>query len=290
MGTRDPGSRRRSGAIVEPVDLGIAELVPDRDRPDGWTLYIDGVPQSHVDTSDPTHLEFEYMRRLASVVDAAAPRRRPIHALHLGGGGLTLARYLAATRPGSRQRVIERDAALIALVRRALPLPRGADLRVRAADARAAVETTRDAAFDLVIGDVYQGAQMPSAVTSVQFVRQVARVLRPDGLYAVNLVDLPPLAFSRVQAATLREVFADVCVIAEPGTLRGRRYGNVVLVAARRPAGLPVARLISAANRDVFPARILHRSTLDAFIAGARPVRDGAAKDSPKPPPAMLSR
>jgi hypothetical protein len=264
-------SRRRAGATVEPVDLGVAELVPDRDRPNGWTLFIDGVPQSHVDLDDPTYLEFEYTRRIAWVIDTAAPPGEPLRVLHLGGGGLTLPRYLAATRPGSRQRVVERDAALIALVRRVLPLPARADLRVRAADARTVVEAARDASFDLVIGDVYRGAQMPPALATVEFAEHVARVLRPGGRYTVNIADLPPLSFSRIQAATLRSVFADVCVLADAGMLRGRRYGNVILTGVTPPRRLPVAELTRAALRDPFPSRVLHGDALNRFIAGARP-------------------
>jgi spermidine synthase len=48
-----------------------------------------------------------------------------VHALHLGGGALTLPRYLAHTRPGSRQLVAEVDDALTDLVREHLPLPPG---------------------------------------------------------------------------------------------------------------------------------------------------------------------
>jgi spermidine synthase len=281
-------SRRRSGAVIEPIDLGVAEIIPDRDRPNGWTLFIDGVPQSHVDLDDPTYLEFEYMRRLASVIDSAGPPGEPLRVLHLGGGALTLPRYVAATRPGSRQRVVDRDAALITLVRRVLPLPAQADLRVRAADARTAVEGTRTHAFDLVVGDVYRGAQMPGTVASVQFAEQVARVLRPGGYYAVNVADLPPLAFSRVEVATLRAAFAEVCVIADAGLLRGRRYGNVVLVATNPPGRLPVAALTAAALRDAFPARVLRGASLNRFVAGARPMNDETAEDSPKPPPPVL--
>jgi spermidine synthase len=282
-------SRRGPASIIEPVDLGTAALVPDRDRPEGWTLLVDGVPQSHVDLGDPTYLEFEYMRRLASVIDAVAPTGAPLRVLHLGGGALTIPRYLEATRPRSRQRVVERDAALIALVRRVLPLPRGADLKVRAADARAAVETTRESAFDLVIGDVYRGAQMPGAVSSVEFAVHVARILAPGGTYAVNVADMPPLAFSRIQAATLRTAFPDVCVVAEAGTLRGRRYGNVVLAASKRAGGLPIEQLSVAARRDAFPARVLHGESLDRFISGARPMTDATGQDSPKPPPGLLA-
>ena len=281
------GRGRAAGGITAPVDLGLAALVPDAGRPAGWTLLVDGVPQSHVDLADPTYLEFEYVRRLASVVDAVAPPGVPLRVLHLGGGALTLPRYLAATRPGSRQRVLERDAALAALVLRELPLPAGADIRIDTVDARAGIELATDR-YDLVLGDVYRGAQMPHRVASAEFAALVAAVLRPGGRYAVNVADLPPLAFSRKQAATLRTAFADVCVLAEPGMLRGRRYGNVILVAAVDEDGLPVARLASAANRDPFPGRLLHGMALDRFVARARPVTDAVAEDSPAPPPPLL--
>src|SRR5439155_17757588 len=134
-------------------------LIPDADRPGGWTLFVDGVPQSYVDTTDPTHLEFEYMRRLASVADAAGPPGAPLRVLHLGGGALTLPRYVAATRPGSRQRVVEHDGPLVELVRRELPWDRRASLRVRVGDAREVVAATPDAAYDLVVADVFAGAR-----------------------------------------------------------------------------------------------------------------------------------
>src|SRR2546429_3185620 len=103
------------------TEFGATELVADPGRAHGWTLLVDRVPQSYVDLDDPGHLEFEYVRRVASVIDAAAPAGVPLRVLHLGGGALTLPRYLAATRPGSTQRVLERDAALTALILRELP-------------------------------------------------------------------------------------------------------------------------------------------------------------------------
>ena len=105
------------------VDHGRAELVRDPDRPQGWTLLLDGTAQSHVDLDDPEHLEFEYVRRIAHVADLVEGPGRPLRALHLGGGAWTLARYLAATRPGSTQLVVELDAALAELVRHRLPGP-----------------------------------------------------------------------------------------------------------------------------------------------------------------------
>src|SRR5262249_15573217 len=144
--------QRRRAAVRAPRGSHV-ELTPDTARPGGHTLQVDGVPQSYVDLVDPTYLHFDYVRRMASVIDAAAPKLEPVRALHLGGGGLTLPRYLAATRPGSAQVVVERDAALLDLVRRELPLPDG-DLRVQVADAREAIEAEPAASYDLVLADV----------------------------------------------------------------------------------------------------------------------------------------
>lgn len=274
-------------SVTAPVDFGTARLTPDADQPGGWTLYVDGTPQSYVDIDRPTRLEFEYMRRLAAVVDQAAAPGKPIDVLHLGGGALTLPRYVAASRPGSAQRVVERDAALTAFVRRMLPLPRGADVRVRASDARDAIGRMAPSRFDLVVTDVYRpDGRMPGGLGTIEAVTEIARLLRPAGRYAVNLADGSSLRFSRAQAATLRAVFPDVCVLAEPSVLKGRRFGNVVAVAG---AGLPLDALATDAIRDAFPARLLHGADLDRFIAGARALTDGTAIDSPEPPRTLFA-
>jgi spermidine synthase len=252
-------------------------LVPDPMRADGWTLLLDGVEQSYVDTSDPTYLKFDYTRRFASVLDSIAPAAQPLRVLHLGGGALTMARYLATSRPGSPQTVVDRNDGLLRLVRRQLPLPAGARIEVIIGDARETVARLPAASYDVVLADVYVGAQVPASVSSLEFMREAARLLDRGGVFASNLADLPPLAFTRVQAATLRAVFADVCAIGELSLLRGRRYGNAVLVGTGHDdadPGLPVARLARAADRDQARGRVLHGPDLDAFIAGAVPATD----------------
>lgn len=271
-------SRSGRTEVVAHVDLGTAEFVPDPKRAHGWVLMVDGVAQSYVDLADPRHLEFSYVRQVATVIDALGRPGAPVDALHLGGGGLTLARYVEASRPGSRQRVVERDRALSTLVGQVLPLPSGIDVTIDITDARTAVETGPTAAYDLVISDAYHAARMPVDVTSTEFVAYVATTLRPDGVYVANVTDLPALAFTRVQAATLREVFADVCVLAEPGMLRGRRFGNIVLAASTSAGGLPIQRLRALARTrdDTASGRLLHGADLDIFIGGAHPTRDAS--------------
>lgn len=280
------GRQKRVAGIVEEIDGGVAELICDDGRPGRWTLLVDGYPQSAVDLDDPRRLDFEYMRRLASIVDGVAPAGAPLSVLHLGGGALTMARYVAATRPGSSQRVVELDAALIALVRRVLPLPRNADIRVRAMDARAAVESMSASMsgrrFDLIVADVYRGARVPAHLASLEFLTAAAKLLRPGGVYTANLADGTGLAFVRGQIATLRRLYADVCLLAEPSVLRGRRFGNVILAASSAP--LPVAGFARAGAADAFPARLVHGEDLDRLAAGARVVTDAIATASPAPP------
>lgn len=249
------------------------ELVVDPVRRTGRTLLSAGVEQSYVDVEDPRHLHFDYVRRIASAVRVAAPAGAPLHVLHLGGGALTLPRWLAATRPGSPQRVVERDPAVVELVARELP-PLPPEVRVEVADARDALAATPDGRYDVVVADIYRAAQMPRHVRTVEFAAEVARVLRPDGTYLLNVTDLPPLVATRAQVATVRAVFADVCVVGDRRMLRGRRYGNLVLAATPRPGGLPVGRLAVAALRDPVPGGLLHAAALDTFVAGARPVTD----------------
>ena len=282
--------RERRAAPVEHPELpgrvrtafGEAEILGDADRDRSYLLMLDGVPQSHVDLDDPAHLEFEYVRRIGHVLDLAADEGEPLDVVHLGGGALTLPRYVAVTRPSSRQRVVEVDEPLTELVRSCLPLPRGARIRVRAADARAGLELLPDAGADVVVVDVFAGARTPAHLTSTQFAGQVARVLRPGGVTAWNVSDGPPLNFLRTQAATLAAVFEHVLLAAEPGTLRGRRHGNTVAVASRAP--LPVAALTRRCAGDPMPSRVVAGADLTAFVGTALPVDDATAVPSPEPP------
>ena len=267
---------------------GFAELLGDADRDGSWVLLVDDTPQSHVDLHDPTHLEFEYVRRMGHALDLAAPEGEPIDVLHLGGGALTLPRYVAVTRPGSRQRVVEFDEPLTELVRSSLPLPRGARVRVRADDARVALETRPDASADVVVCDVFAGARTPAHLTTAEFVAEVRRVLRPGGTYLANVADGPPLRFARGQVATLRTAFPQVCLVGEPGTFRGRRFGNLVAVASA--VGLPVAGLIRRCASDPMPPRVVAGEDLDRFVGGAAPVHDADAVDSPAPPAGVFTR
>ncbi len=275
--------RAESQPVATVTATGRARLLPDIDRPGAMLLTLDETPQSYVDPGDPTRLEFEYVRRLAHVADLAFPPRERIDALHLGAGALSLARYLAHTRPGSRQLAVEIDGPLADFVREHLPWDRRWRLRVRTADAREALASRKPESADLIVSDVFAGARTPAHLTSVEYVTLAASALRPGGVYAANLADGSALAFGRAQAATVRAVFPHAVLIAEPSVLRGRRFGNLVLAGAHVP--LPVEELARRCAADPFPARVTAGPELDAWIAGAVPVTDATALPSPEPPP-----
>jgi SAM-dependent methyltransferase len=293
---RAGGSGRVAAVVVRAeVDHGRAELVADPDSPLAWTLLVDGTAQSHVDLGDPTHLEFEYVRRIGHLLDALdPPPPSPLRVLHLGGGAWTLPRYVAATRPRSTQRVLELDGALVDLVGSRLPAD-GLGVEVRVADARAGLADVPTRWCDAVVLDVFAGARTPAHLTSVEFLRSVARVLRPGGVYAANLADgaggsgpvggTDPssgsgLAFARTQAATAAVVFDQVAVVAAPDVLHGRRFGNLVLVAGGGD-GPPLAEVARRVAADPFPARVEPGA---AFARGAAIVTDATAVPSPRPP------
>lgn len=271
-------------------DGSIARVVPSRFA-GGFELEVAGTPQSHVDLDDPTHLHFEYVARMAAVIDRLRMPGQPLTAIHLGGGALTLPRYLAHTRPGSRQQVIELEQPLIDLVRAELPLPRGAQVRVRIGDARevaAKLPAGLQGAADLVVSDVFAGAQTPAHLTTLEYYRVLAGLLAPGGVLLVNVADGAGLAFARRQVATVRAVLGEVIVLAEVQTLKGRRFGNLVIAASAEP--LPVEWLPRLMAAGPHPAKVAQGDEIDAFVRGAAVVTDADATASPKPAASLFER
>lgn len=261
-----------------------AVIEPDRWVPGSFQLVVDGTPQSHVDLDDPTRLFFEYVQRMGNVIDLLHEPGEPITAVHLGAGAMTLPRYIAATRPGSRQQVVELESDLVELVRSELPLPRSAQIRVRHGDAREVVRKLPAGlrgTVDLLIVDIFSGARTPAHVTSVEFYREAVSLLAPDGVILVNVADGPPLSFARGQASTLASVVEHVAALAETQVLKSKRFGNIVLVGSN--AALPLDWLPRLLASGPHPAKAVAGDELRQFVAGAQVVTDATAVASPLP-------
>ncbi|WP_346770740.1 spermidine synthase [Luteipulveratus flavus] len=254
------------------------ELVTDERG--GVTVVRDGHPQSYVQPDDPQLLVFEYVQHLALALDALAPAGR-LGVTHIGGAGLTLARYVEHTRPGSPQIVLEPDVELTEVVRRELPLPRGHRIRVRPVDGAAGVGGLKDASADVVVLDAYDEGRVPADLTSATFAASAARVLRPGGLLLMNLADEPGLRYVARVVATLLPAFPSVAAVTLQEVLKGKRYGNVVLVASAAP--LDVDELRRRAARADFPTGVLGAAELTRRARSATPF-DEVGEPSPAPP------
>jgi hypothetical protein len=247
-----------------------ARIVRDDAVPSARILVLEELRHSYVDLRDPRRLEFDYTRWIGDAIDGARPRGAPLDAVFLGGGGFTLPRYVAATRPGSRSRVLEVDADLVELARTRLALRTGPDLRVRVGDARVTLRDEPDASADVVVGDAFGGRAVPWHLATVEFARDVRRVLRPDGVYALNVIDAGGLELAQAVGATLLRVFRDVALVSHrdgPGRPAG---GNLVFVAS--PTRVPDAAVVGSRV-----ALVLKRSGVARVAADADPLRDDDA-------------
>jgi spermidine synthase len=252
-----------------------ARVEDDPARPSGRLLWLDSLPHSYVDLADPRYLQFAYIRALAAVADAMGTPGRPVAALHVGGGGFTMPRYLAATRPGSREKVLEIDQGVVALGRDRLGVAAIPNLTVLIGDARVGLAGEPSASYDLVIGDAFGGIAVPWHLTTRQTAEQIDRVLHGGGIYAVNVIDFPPDRFARAELATLRSVFGHVALAAGSGTLAGVEGGNHVLLASREP--LPLDRIEAGLQQREPTWRVLDPVATAAFAGAAEVLTDDYA-------------
>ena len=240
----------------------------------GHLVLVDGRPQSHVDLADPTRLVFDYVRRTGDVVDALEPG--PLRVVHVGGAGLTLARYVAATRPRSSQVVLEPDEELTALVREELPLPPRSGIKVRPVDGRAGMAALPEGRADLLVLDAYVDGRVPADLLTGPALLEVARVLAPTGVALLNVVDAAPFPVIRSTVAGLRAALPHLAAGLEPATRRARRPGNVLLLAGRDASRVEHCAQAwrARASTGAAPYRVLVGGDVAASFGGGTPTED----------------
>ena len=259
------------------ADFVTVEIRADREpeHPGGRLLLMDGVEASHVDLADPTRIRFEYLRHLVGVIDAMFPTRDALDAFQVGGGPCTLARYLVATRRRARVRVVERDAGIVQISRDHLMLDDVPRLDVQVGDGREALAAMPPDSLDLVVVDAFVGLMAPHALSTAEFIADVRRVLRPGGLYAMNLIDVEPLELARAVASGMCAEYPDVALLADPAVLEHRTSGNVLLLAADRP--LPAQAMGRALAHDASPWEARSGRSLSRMLEGHPPLHDDVA-------------
>ncbi|MCL2489326.1 MAG: fused MFS/spermidine synthase [Propionibacteriaceae bacterium] len=259
-------------------------LVPDPYNAGAWLVTKDGADQSWLDPAHPARLEFDYMQRITWLIDAWAhqagrPDGARLRVVHIGGAGMSLARWVGATRPHSAQIVLEPDTAITAAVREFAPLGVHSGIKVRAQDGRTGIAAMRDAYADVVILDAFDHRQVPASLVSEEFMEDASRVLASGGLLAVNLIDAHPHDWSKRVVATIGAVFSATGLLVEPSALKAQRVTNLVIGASQTP--LPVDALVRRAAGAAFPCAFMYDDALRRWTGGAKPFMDADAAPSP---------
>ncbi|GAA2705800.1 hypothetical protein GCM10010429_15190 [Micromonospora olivasterospora] len=290
-GRPGPARTRAALAVLGMAGTGLAILAPnpcdvetayhcarveaDPDRPSGRRLLLNSAQHSYVDLADPTHLEYAYTQWIGAAADVAAPAGRRLDAVHLGGGGFTMPRYLTATRPGTDNLVFEIDGGLVELDRRELGVRTGPELRAVVGDARVLLGEEATDSRDLVVGDAFGHLVVPWHLATREMAAEINRVLRPGGTYVQNVIDYPPGRFVRSELATVAAAFRHVALVAPPAAIAGERGANFLVVASDAP--LPLEALGQRVVALPEPAALLSGDALAAFVGDALVLTDDYA-------------
>jgi spermidine synthase len=261
----------------------MSQVLPAPDDPGCFVVVNGDTEQSFIDPDDPTRLEFEYIRRIAEVLDEtvlARPRSELVRVLHVGGGGLTLPRYIQARRPGTAQIVLEPDAQLTEQVRREIPIVGRATIKIRPIDGRAGVAEMPSGCVDAIVIDAFAGAQVPAELATAEFFAEASRLLRGDGVIVMNLTDTAPFSWAKRCLSGLINYVDEAGVIAETPVWKGRRFGNLVALGGKQ---MPVDALSRRLARADFPHLLVGGQAIVDWLGGARPFTDADNSPSPEP-------
>ncbi|MFC1864332.1 fused MFS/spermidine synthase [Chloroflexota bacterium] len=177
-------------------------------------LRLDALLQGYVSLEDPTFLVYGYQKVFANVATYAAQRDPSLRVLFIGGGSYTIPRYLEQIYPQSTLEVIEIDPEVTRVAFDYLGLAADTHIVTYNEDARMAVPNLPEDQYGLVIGDAFNDLSVPYHLTTREFNEQIRRLLKEDGIYAVNVVDkIHSGKFLRAFVHTLQQTFPYVYII-----------------------------------------------------------------------------
>lgn len=213
---------------------GFIRTTPSAIFPGCWELTVDDHPQSLI-SPDPTELRFDYIRRMGDAIDTlpVLSRRAPITAVHIGAGGCSLPRYIAHTRPRSRQQVLELDPKVVESVRALVPISKRDGIRFRYGDAAETISKlppTLEHNCDVIVHDAYLGQAAPAQLATAEFLQHLTRLLAPAGICLINVA--VSKGDTKRTLAPFIEAFPHHGIVGDQAVYRGRREGNLVVIGA----------------------------------------------------------
>ena len=245
-------------------------------------LVLDDLIHGSIDLDEPVRLRLRYLRTMDNVIEGAHPAPGALTALHIGGGAFAMPRHLTAERPGTTNRVLELDPAIIRVNRDILGLTLDEpELSIRVGDARVGLRDEPAGRYDVVLSDVFAARAVPWHLVTLEAIGEVRRTMTPDAIYVANVIDGGELRLLGAYVATLREVFGEVAIAWI--VVDGGVSGNVIVAAGDE---LPLAGIAGSLERDLSdPARLATEEEIAAIIDGAPLLTDDFA-----PTDALISR
>ena len=118
--------------------------------------------------------------------------------LFLGGGAYCFQRHMQFAYPGTAVDVAEIDPAVTKANFKATGLPRDTPIKTYWGDARQFVELNQDnKQYDLVFGDAFNDFSVPWHLTTREFNEKIKKMLTPNGVYMINIIDVYEIRRSR---------------------------------------------------------------------------------------------
>jgi len=246
------------------------------EQPGVRSMVLDKLTHSRVDLNRPDRLLYAYEWIYDAVLRAHFGSDKPLDALVIGGGGFTFPRYLEVTRPDSRIDVAEIDPAVTEAAYEAFGLPRDTSMQIYNMDARNFVtdrlssmsESGDDEGYDVIFGDSINDFAVPYHLTTVEFVEDIRALLKPEGLYMLNLIDV--YDSGRFLAAAIQTCATQFQHVSVMSTYSSNSDRDTFVVAA---SDKPIIDMLVRAHLDRYPqfeGRILESGEIQQLIERSR--------------------
>lgn len=107
-------------------------------------------------------------------------------------------------------------------------------------DARQFVIQNKDrGAYDIVYGDAFNDFSVPAHLTTVEFNQQMATLLKPDGIFMANVIDIwSKSRFMGPYMNTLKKVFKHVYLLSTDDGKPGHERATFVIICSQSPVKL----------------------------------------------------
>ena len=240
------------------------------------TLTLDQLLHSYVALDDPTFLVYGYEKVTADFTALQHQRNGELAALFIGGGGYTMPRLIEEVYPGAAVQVIEIDPVVTDVAHRYLGLPRDTSIVTYNLDARMKIPDLPEASYDMVVGDAFNDFSVPYHLTTWEFNQRVQELLKPGGLFIVNIVDnLNTGRFLRAYVHTLSQTFKHVYVVRDDDFWEDDTRSNVTYVVVGTDTTITLAQLARAneeAGRGTPVSRFMPQDVFERWYNRDKPI------------------